>query len=304
MTRRRWRASRVLAFLIRRDEKTEWTIEMGPHIERTAILLAAFISAGLVRAWGRRLDPRTGKPINHMLEQIPGDIFRISDFTLIVGIDGRLATAPARNLFRYEGPRWQDIEFDEEEIKALLVIVRPAREVGALCVRDIRAEIAPAVWTALPMSPGVMQGIEGGILERRAEEAASASSEVPAPPPEAREEAATELNDAEPSAPAPPEPVAAGPPAADPVVSDAPPERPKPAKRKGGNRRSLVWDEAILPCLAAKVRQQDGPFVDEQSAIVAARSCLADDPKKRELSNDALLDGMKKWCRPEWIAKS
>jgi hypothetical protein len=76
---------------------------------------------------------------------------------------------------------------------------------------------------------------------------------------------------------------------------------PKPVKRTGGNRRGSVWDEAILPCLAAKVKT-GGPFIDEQAAVAAARGCLAADPKKRELSPDALVKGTRKWCPPDWIA--
>jgi hypothetical protein len=103
-----------------------------------------------------------------------------------------------------------------------------------------------------------------------------------------------------------PTPIAPEPAAADP---SAPPRRPKPVKRKGehkgkrkgerkgGNRRGLVWDEVILPCLAAKFKA-DGPFIDEQAAIVAARACLTADPKKRELGPDALRAGVRKWCRP------
>jgi hypothetical protein len=76
---------------------------------------------------------------------------------------------------------------------------------------------------------------------------------------------------------------------------------PKPAKRKGGNRRGAVWDEVILPGLAAKVKTNGGPFIDEQAVVAAARVCLAADPKKRKLSPDALVKGTRQWCLPEWI---
>jgi hypothetical protein len=80
----------------------------------------------------------------------------------------------------------------------------------------------------------------------------------------------------------------------------APDQAPK-RKRKGGNRRGLVWDEVILPGLASKVKR-DGPFFDEQAAIAAAKACLDADPKKRKLGRDMLVKGTRKWCRPEWFA--
>jgi hypothetical protein len=74
--------------------------------------------------------------------------------------------------------------------------------------------------------------------------------------------------------------------------------------RKGGNRRTLIWDEWILPGLAIKVTENGRPFVDFDAAVTAARTLRNSDPKKRKLSDGAVLRGMKKWCRREWIAKA
>jgi len=108
----RWSAAQALAWIIRKKplELREWLTEMGPGIEPAGKMLAETISAGDVRAWGR------AKP-HACLEQMPGDQFRISGLTLIVSPHGDLATSPAWKLFTYEAPRWQDIEFDADEIR-------------------------------------------------------------------------------------------------------------------------------------------------------------------------------------------
>jgi hypothetical protein len=121
---------------------------------------------------------------------------------------------------------------------------------------------------------------------------------APAPPPEVREQGATELN--EPSSPAPSEPVAPEPPAADLVVPGASAALPKSAKRKGGKKRSAIWDELILPYLAAKV-SANGPFVDIDAGIYAAKKCLRDDPKKRQLDSTNISRGVPKYCPPDWF---
>ena len=106
----RWSAAQALAWIIKRVETNVWTPEMGPEMESAGKMLAGAISAGHVRAWGR--------PTPHaLIEQIPSDQFRISGLTLIVRPHGELATSPPHKLSTYKGIRWQDIEFDADEIR-------------------------------------------------------------------------------------------------------------------------------------------------------------------------------------------
>jgi len=106
----RWSAAQALAWIIKRVETNVWTPEMGPEMESAGKMLAGAISAGHVRAWGR--------PTPHaLIEQISSDQFRISGLTLIVRPHGELATSPPHKLSTYKGIRWQDIEFDADEIR-------------------------------------------------------------------------------------------------------------------------------------------------------------------------------------------
>jgi hypothetical protein len=108
----RWLAAQALAWIIKRVplELKDWTSDMGPDIESAGKMLAGAMSAGHVRAWGRRTP-------HALIEQIPSDQFRISGLTLIVSPSGELTTSPPRKWFTYEGIRWQDIEFDADEIR-------------------------------------------------------------------------------------------------------------------------------------------------------------------------------------------
>ena len=108
----RWTAAQALAWIIRQTPLglSEWTPEMGPEIEPAAIKLGRAIGADQIGAWGRmkRHGPVT---------RIPGEDFRISGLTLIVGSHGELATSPRYKFSTYEGTQWHAIEFDPNEIK-------------------------------------------------------------------------------------------------------------------------------------------------------------------------------------------
>jgi hypothetical protein len=108
----RWSAAQALAWIIKGVplELKDWSSEMGLQIKPAEIKLSRAIGADQASAWGRP-EPHA------LIEQIPGDQFRISGLTLIVNPHGELATLPPHKLSTYEGHRWFGIEFDADEIK-------------------------------------------------------------------------------------------------------------------------------------------------------------------------------------------
>ena len=108
----RWSASQALAWIICQKplklESREWTSDMGPQIESAQRKLAEALEAGQVQAWGRSLP-------HGLLEPVPRDPFCIPGLVIIVGEHGEMR--PLLPHTRYDGPRWQSIEFDADQIK-------------------------------------------------------------------------------------------------------------------------------------------------------------------------------------------
>jgi hypothetical protein len=107
-----WSASQAISWIIRKKplklEDREWTTDMGPKLAEAQRKLAEAIGAGQVQAWGR------SQP-HGLLEPVPRDPFRIPGLVVIVGEHGEMRPLLSRK--RYDGPRWQSIEFDADEIK-------------------------------------------------------------------------------------------------------------------------------------------------------------------------------------------
>jgi hypothetical protein len=118
----RWSAGQAHAWIIKQKPLVlrEWTADMGPKIGEAQTKLADLISGGKVKAWGRK-EP------HGPLEQIPNDLFRISDVPVVVGVHGDITTPTPHKKHvgqkvwhshkPYVGPRWHSIEFDADEIK-------------------------------------------------------------------------------------------------------------------------------------------------------------------------------------------
>jgi len=108
----RWSASQTLAWIIGQKplslEKNEWTTDMGPKMKAAQRALAEALSSGRVHAYGRR------QPHGY-IEPMPNDPFRIQGIPVVVGVYGDLTSlAPHKP---YEGPAWNSIEFDADEIE-------------------------------------------------------------------------------------------------------------------------------------------------------------------------------------------
>jgi len=111
----KWSAAQTLSWIIRREplELKQWTSDMGPKITDAQRGLTEKLAAGVVQAWGR-------KQPHGLTEQLPSDPFRITGITVTVGVHGDMVTLPVRPhqpFNSYEGPRWQSIEFEENQVK-------------------------------------------------------------------------------------------------------------------------------------------------------------------------------------------
>jgi hypothetical protein len=118
----RWSAAEAYAWIIQQKplDLREWTSDMGPKIADAQKTLAALIADGKIKAWGR-------KQPHDSLERIPGDLFRISDVTVVVGIHGDMTVqiphtkCTGEKIWHshkpYTGHRWHSIEFEADEIK-------------------------------------------------------------------------------------------------------------------------------------------------------------------------------------------
>ena len=118
-----WTASQALAWIIGKKplklEEGQWTEEMGPKIKGAQKELAAAIGGGQVQAWGR------SQP-HGLLEPVPRDPFCIPGLAVIVGEHGEIRSLlPHR---RYDGPRWQSIEFDADQIERVFPKPDPAAQ--------------------------------------------------------------------------------------------------------------------------------------------------------------------------------
>jgi hypothetical protein len=107
-----WSASQALAWIICQEplklENQEWTKDMGPEIKSAQMKLTEALAAGQIEAWGRRQP-------HGLLEPVPRDPFRIPGLAVIVGEHGEMR--PLLSHKRYDGPCWQSIEFDADQIK-------------------------------------------------------------------------------------------------------------------------------------------------------------------------------------------
>lgn len=106
----RWSAAQALGWIINYApfETVQWTKEMGAGLAQAEIDLGKAIGQGKVTAYGRP-DP------HGLTAAIPSDPFRIPGTAVVVDAFGDMAPRPAHK--KYEGPRWQRIEFDPAEIK-------------------------------------------------------------------------------------------------------------------------------------------------------------------------------------------
>src|SRR5262245_20883451 len=94
----------------------QWPSEIGGKIKPIQLELRRQTGAGQVRAWGRPAAEET-------LKQMPADLFRMSDYTVIVHPHGNLGLEPSRELGKYQdrfkNSPWRDahgIERDANEI--------------------------------------------------------------------------------------------------------------------------------------------------------------------------------------------
>ena len=110
----RWSASQALSQIICGEplklEAQEWKTEMGPGIAGAQMKLAAAISQGQIRAFGRRTP-------HAALEGVPADILRIADVEITVSAHGDIVSL--RPYRPYLGEQWQSIEFEADEVKRL-----------------------------------------------------------------------------------------------------------------------------------------------------------------------------------------
>jgi hypothetical protein len=106
----KWSAAQALAWIIRQEplELRQWTADMGPMIKDAQMKLTAVIAAGEVQALGR-------KQSHGSVEQIPSDPFRIPGLAVVVGVHGDMTALAPHKL--YEGPRWNLVEFEADDIK-------------------------------------------------------------------------------------------------------------------------------------------------------------------------------------------
>jgi hypothetical protein len=107
-----WSASQTLAWIICQKplklENREWTSDMGPEIEGAQRKLAEAIGGGQVQARGRNQP-------HGLWEPVPPDPFCIPGLVMIVGEHGEMR--PLLPHKRYDGPCWQSIVFDADQIK-------------------------------------------------------------------------------------------------------------------------------------------------------------------------------------------
>jgi hypothetical protein len=108
-----WSASQALAWVICQKplslQGREWTADMGRQLEEAQRKLAAAIGSGLVEAWGRKAP-------DSLLEAVPRDPFCIPGKPVIVAVHGEMRELSPRRR-HYDGPRWNTIMFDADQIK-------------------------------------------------------------------------------------------------------------------------------------------------------------------------------------------
>jgi hypothetical protein len=106
----KWSAAQALSWIICRAplDLRQWSAHMGSGLRNAQKDLGAAIAAGRVHAWGR------AQP-HGLIEKVPASQFRISGLPLVVDAHGAMTSLLPHK--PYNGPKWETIEFEANEIK-------------------------------------------------------------------------------------------------------------------------------------------------------------------------------------------
>jgi hypothetical protein len=149
----RWPEARAIAWAVLGEplELRNWPSEMDGKIRPTQLELRRQTGASRLRIWGRPAAEET-------LQQMPADLFRMSDYILVVHPLGNLSTEPPRELRKYQDKfndrPWddpRDIERDANEIMRAFPKLLPSPAAEWLTKLDavIALEANRADWTRL-----------------------------------------------------------------------------------------------------------------------------------------------------------
>jgi hypothetical protein len=295
----RWSASETLAYFIVHEllslDKGTWTREMGLELRNAQKRIRELIVSGLVQAEGKN------KP-GGLFIPVPVDLLCIPDLPVVVGAHGELTLLDPHKA--YPDPR----RYSQKTIQKILQKIKQWHSIRFNPDEIRRASPEPLLPSAKERLHAVRLHLLRLLLLRteEAKKKEKAEKEVRRlllhllflrKEAMEKEEVATESNDAEFSAPAPPEPVAPGPPAADPVAPGSPPSAPKPTtseqradqpqqKKKQGGRPPEYDYDAIRQAAKDYIRGTGLPISNELLAekvggMIEEENALKEKPKER-----------------------